>query len=70
VDNGQADVDDLIGSSSFLRQLTDATIRNVYFNRDLTKMEAQAAFEERKRRRSTGNVTGDAEDTSPPADIL
>jgi len=68
LDNSQA-VDYLIVSSPILRQSVDATIRNVYFNKDLTKMEAQAAYEERQRRRCTNNVTGHAEDTSPPADI-
>lgn len=57
LENSQA-ADDLIASSSILRQSSDTIARSVYFNRDLTKMEAQAAYEERQRRRSTNTVIG------------
>ena len=55
LDNSQA-ADDLIASSSILRQSSDTIARSVHFNRDLTKMEAQTSYEERQRRRSTNTV--------------
>ena len=52
-------VEDLIQASSLLRHSTNTVAKNVYFNRDLTKIEAQEAFEQRVKRRSsnTGSTT-------------
>ena len=52
-------VEDLIQASSLLRHSTNAVAKNVYFNRDLTKIEAQEAFQQRVKRRSsnTGSTT-------------
>jgi hypothetical protein len=40
-------VDDLIDSSSLLRNATDQRARQTYFNRDLTKRQAQEAYNKR-----------------------
>jgi len=52
LDNSQA-VDDLIQSSSLLRQSSDDQVKCVCINRDYTKMEAQIAYDQREKRRST-----------------
>lgn len=57
LDNSQA-AEDLLASSSILRQSSDTIARSVYFNRDLTRMEAQTAYEERQRRRSINIIVG------------
>jgi len=49
-------VDHLIESSSILRQSTDGRVRNVYINRDQTKLEAQIAYEQRHQRRSSAGT--------------
>lgn len=51
-DNSQT-VEDLIQASSVLRRSADSAVKNIYFNRDLTKIEAQEAFEQRVKRRSS-----------------
>lgn len=56
LDNSQA-VDDLIEASFILRESSDSQARQVYINRDYTKMEAQLAYEQRQQRRT---VTGTA----------
>jgi len=53
--NSQA-VDDLIQSSSLLRQSSDENAKRVYINRDYTKMEAQLAYDQREKRRSTATA--------------
>jgi len=45
-------MEDLIESSHVLRA-PDSTQRNVYFNRDLTPLESQAAFDLRQSRKSS-----------------
>ena len=52
LDNSQA-VDDLIQSTSLLRQSNDEHVKRVYINRDYTRMEAQMAYEQREKRRLT-----------------
>jgi len=46
-------VDDLLSSSQLLRESSDFMTKQVYFNRDLTAMEARLAFEARQTRRSS-----------------
>ena len=40
-------VDDLLDSSSLLRNASDQSVRQTYFNRDLTKRQAQEAYNKR-----------------------
>jgi hypothetical protein len=40
-------VDDLLDSSSLLRNAADQCVRQTYFNRDLTKRQAQDAYNKR-----------------------
>ena len=54
-------VDDLLASSSILRSSTDPTARQVYFNRDLTRAQAKAAYLARCARRASRRGT-DADD--------
>lgn len=54
--------EDLIQSSSLLRSAADSHLRRTYFNRDLTKQQADAAYERRcaardKRLHSTSGTT-------------
>ena len=49
-------MDDLIQSSSILRQSSDEHVKRVYINRDYTKMEAQLAYDQREKRRSTATA--------------
>lgn len=51
-------VDDLIAASTILRDSTDPRARRIYFNRDLTPMEAQAAYEMRQKRRGITGQSG------------
>jgi hypothetical protein len=55
--------EDLISSSTILRAVS-STQRHVFFNRDLTPMEAQTAFEARRARKLTA-VHADESTTSP-----
>ena len=45
-------VDDLIQSSAILRKSEHPAVRGIYFNRDLTAMEAQVAYEQRTKQRT------------------
>ena len=54
-------VEDLIESSYALRQSGDPTAKRVYINRDLTPMEAEAAYESRQTRKTTTDTS------DPPA---
>lgn len=49
-------VEDLIQASSLLKYSSNPAIKNVYFNRDLTKIKALEAFEQRAKRRSSGGT--------------
>ena len=49
--------DDLIESSYGLRHSGDPAAKRVYVNRDLTPMEAEAAFEARQKRKTTTGTT-------------
>ena len=40
-------VDDVLESSSLLRTATDHAVRQIYFNRDLTKQQAHEAYNKR-----------------------
>jgi hypothetical protein len=51
LENSQS-VNDLIESSAILRHSTNNSVKKVYFNRDQTKMERQAGFEQREQRRA------------------
>ena len=44
-------VDDIISSATILRRSTDSAAKRVYFNRDLTKQQADAAYQLRCERR-------------------
>lgn len=55
-------VEDLIAASTLLRDSSDQIARQVYFNRDLTPMEAQAAYEIRQKRRSSAHNPGTSSD--------
>lgn len=44
-------VDDIISSATILRRSTDSAVKRVYFNRDLTKQQADAAYKLRCERR-------------------
>lgn len=59
-------VEDLLSSSTLLRQSTNQYAKTVYFNRDLTKQQAAAAYRSRCDRR-TSQHTSTAESTSFPA---
>jgi hypothetical protein len=45
-------VDDIISSATILRTSTDPAVKRVYFNRDLTKQQADAAYQRRLEKRS------------------
>jgi hypothetical protein len=45
-------VDYIISSATILRTSTDPTVKRVYFNRDLTKQQADAAYQRRLEKRS------------------
>ena len=45
-------VDDIISSATILRMPTDSTVKHVYFNRDLTKQQADAAYQRRCEKRN------------------
>ena len=51
-------VEDLIESSYSLRHSGDPAAKRVYINRDLTPMEAEAAFEARQKRKITSDTSG------------
>jgi hypothetical protein len=62
-------VDELISATAILRDSSDASARRVFFNRDLTQMEAQAAYEARLKRRSGtghGSQPGAGQPSSGP----
>ena len=50
-------VDDLIESSFTLRHSDDSLAKRVYINRDLTPMEAEAAYESRQKRKATTDTS-------------
>jgi len=50
-------VDDMISASMALRKSSNPALRQIYFNRDLTKMQAQTAYETRQLRRSAARNT-------------
>ena len=51
--------EDLIDSATLLRSSTDATVRRVFFNKDLTRSQADAAYKLRCLRRSRpGSTSG------------
>jgi hypothetical protein len=56
-------VADIIESSRILRHSEDANVRRIYFNRDLTKQQADAAYQRRvdkreQRNRPSSNAMG------------
>ena len=57
---------DLLSSSQLLRVSHNDLAKKVYFNRDLTPMEAQLAYESRQLKRSTGTSSRSHDGVSPP----
>jgi hypothetical protein len=57
-------VDDILDSSSLLRNSADQSVRGIYFNRDLTKRQAQEAYNKRclarEKRQSSSMATASA----------
>jgi len=51
-------VEDLLSSSQLLRESQDENVKKVYFNRDLTPLEAKAAYEARMAKRASGRSRG------------
>ena len=52
-------VDDLIESSHLLRKSTFQNVRNIYFNRDLTRQQAEIAYQNRREKRQKSNILPD-----------
>jgi len=58
LDNADS-VEDLLDSSTLLKSSSDATVRKIYFNRDLTPLQAEAAYKKRcEKRASRTTATG------------
>jgi hypothetical protein len=61
-------VDDIIESSRMLRHSEDASVRRIYFNRDLTKQQADDAYKRRLEKRGQRNLpTSNAVGLNPAA---
>ena len=52
LDNADS-VEDLLDSSTLLKSSSDAAVRKIYFNRDLTPLQAEAAYKKRCEKRAS-----------------
>ena len=62
-------VKDLIQSSRLLRSSTDPLLRKVYLNKDMTRMESEAAYQKRCQKRNGPNVVGTLSSSDHPTPL-
>lgn len=64
LDNADS-VEDLLDSSTLLKWSSDANLRKVYFNRDLTPLQAEAAYRKRCEKRASRSSSSSSTTTTP-----